>query len=134
MVGHIQSKRQQKLKNKAKKTKPRTSLKMRKTKAPTELRVKRGKSKAFDEVLSTGRLTGRANSFLKSSGASSKTRGGGAGKSGPVGEEKREADKWRPANPVLTAEFPQPMPLSLSFIQAARRANANRITAQNRGP
>lgn len=69
MVGHIQSKRQQKKdRKKGGIAKKRTSLKMRKVKAPTELRVKRNKSKTFDEVLSTGRLTGRANSFLKSAG------------------------------------------------------------------
>lgn len=132
MAGHIASKRQLKKKNKGKTRKARVSLKLRKKKAPEEPRVKRGKSKAFDEVLSTGRVSGRSNSFLKSSGGGSGSgprKGGGA----KPAEDGKEVDKWSPANPVLTAQFPRPMPLSMLPIVAVRRANANRITQQNRG-
>lgn len=133
MAGHIASKRQLKKKNKGKTRKARVSLKLRKKKAPDEPRVKRGKSKAFDEVLSTGRVSGRSNSFLKSSGGGSGSgprKGGGGAK---PADEAKKVDKWSPANPKLTAEFPRPMPLSVLPIVAFRRANANRITRQNRG-
>lgn len=68
-IGHIASKRQQKRdRKKSGVAKKRTSGKLRKVKAPSVLPVKRNKSQTFDAVLSTGRLTGRANSFLKSPG------------------------------------------------------------------